>query len=62
MYIITLHPTVWRAGFREGVKMALDRGAPTYPRRIFKWTLEESHRLWIWLMIGSMLRMVIGQY
>ena len=43
----------WRAGFREGVKMALDQGV--------KPTLEEFqanhwknlHRLYIWLMIGA---------
>ena len=40
----------WRAGFREGVKMALDRGVKS-PGRISR-TLEES-RLWIWLMVGA---------
>ncbi len=43
----------WRAGFREGVKMALERGVrPTYEE--FKnnhW--KNLHRLYIWLMIGS---------
>jgi len=43
----------WRAGFREGVKMALDQGIrPTYDG--FKdnhW--KNLHRLYIWLMLGA---------
>lgn len=43
----------WRAGFREGVKMALDRGVrPSY--NDFKnnhW--KNLQRLYIWLMVGS---------
>ena len=43
----------WRAGFREGVKMSLERGVrPTYQE--FKnnhW--KNLHRLYIWLMIGD---------
>jgi len=43
----------WRAGFREGVKMALDQGVrPDYEG--FKrnhW--KNLHRLYIWLMIGA---------
>ena len=43
----------WRAGFREGVKMALDRGMkPSYEN--FKrnhW--KNLHRLYVWLMVGA---------
>ena len=43
----------WRAGFREGVKMALDQGIrPTL--EAFKnnhW--KNLHRLFIWLMVGA---------
>ena len=43
----------WRAGFREGVKMALDQGVrPDYEG--FKrnhW--KNLHRLYIWLMVGA---------
>ena len=43
----------WRAGFREGVKMALDQGVrPNYEG--FKrnhW--KNLHRLYIWLMVGA---------
>ena len=43
----------WRAGFREGVKMALDQGVrPDYEG--FKrnhW--KNLHRLYIWLMVGD---------
>jgi hypothetical protein len=43
----------WRAGFREGVKMALDRGIkPTY-EEFLKGHWKNLHRLWIWLMVGS---------
>jgi hypothetical protein len=43
----------WRAGFREGVKLALDRGV-----RVDKDDLLNSHQknlnmLYVWLMIGS---------
>lgn len=43
----------WRAGFREGVKMALDGGIkPTVD--VFKnnhW--KNLHRLYVWLMVGT---------
>ena len=52
-----------RAGFREGVKMALDRGVKPNKRRIFKRPLENLHRLWIWLMVGAPRpRTETGQY
>lgn len=43
----------WRAGFREGVKMALDRGVkPTLEGfKINHW--KNLHRLYIWLMVGA---------
>ena len=43
----------WRAGFREGVKMSLDRGIrPTIDNfRNNHW--KNMHRLYIWTMIGS---------
>ena len=49
----------WRAGFREGVKMALDRGVKPNKRRIFK-RPENLHRLWIWLMRCPRLRTETG--
>jgi hypothetical protein len=44
----------WRAGFREGVKMALDRGVKPNTVEDFKrghW--KNLHRLYIWLSVGS---------
>ena len=44
----------WRAGFREGVKMALDRGnkvADADALRKSHW--KNLHRLYIWTMIGA---------
>ena len=44
----------WRAGFREGVKMALDRGtkvADAEALRKSHW--KNLHRLYIWTMIGA---------
>jgi hypothetical protein len=43
----------WRAGFREGVKMALDRGAKPTKEQLLKGHWKNLHRLWIWLMIGA---------
>ena len=43
----------WRAGFREGVKMSLDRGAKPSVEDFLKGHWKNLHRLWIWLMIGS---------
>ena len=51
----------WRAGFREGVKMALDRGIKsvlmTSQKGIGKIYIDR-----IWLMVGSMLTTACGQY
>tara|TARA_B100000900_G_scaffold391409_1_gene386011 strand:+ start:4189 stop:5106 length:918 start_codon:yes stop_codon:yes gene_type:complete len=43
----------WRAGFREGVKMALDRGVKPTKQQFLNGHWKNLHRLWIWLMIGS---------
>jgi hypothetical protein len=43
----------WRAGFREGVKMALDRGVKTSKEDFLNGHWKNLHRLWIWLMVGS---------
>jgi hypothetical protein len=44
----------WRAGFREGVKMALDRGVkPTSVDKFRNGHWKNLHRLWIWLMVGQ---------
>ena len=43
----------WRAGFREGVKMALDRGVKPTKEEFLNGHWKNLHRLWIWLMIGS---------
>ena len=44
----------WRAGFRQGVKMALDQGVkPTSVEKFLNGHWKNLHRLWIWLMIGA---------
>ncbi|MBR19704.1 MAG: hypothetical protein CMA64_06115 [Euryarchaeota archaeon] len=43
----------WRAGFREGVKMALDRGIKPSKEEFLNGHWKNLHRLWIWLMIGA---------
>jgi len=43
----------WRAGFREGVKMALDRGVKPGKDAFLQGHWKNLHRLWIWLMVGS---------
>ena len=43
----------WRAGFREGVKMALDRGVKPSKQDFLNGHWKNLHRLWIWLMVGS---------
>jgi len=43
----------WRAGFREGVKMALDQGSKPTKDEFLKGHWKNLHRLWIWLMVGS---------
>ena len=40
----------WRAGFREGVKMSLDRGALVDDLNSLWW--QNKHRLYIWQMVG----------
>jgi len=41
----------WRAGFREGVKMSLDRGSKTSNIKEVWW--QNYHRLLIWCNVGS---------
>jgi hypothetical protein len=43
----------WRAGFREGVKMALDRGMRVSVKDFHKNHWKNLHRLYIWLMVGA---------
>ena len=43
----------WRAGFREGVKMALDRGLKPTLEQFQNNHWKNLHRLYIWLMIGA---------
>jgi len=43
----------WRAGFREGVKMALDRGVKPSIEAFKKNHWKNLHRLYIWLMVGA---------
>ena len=43
----------WRAGFREGVKMALDRGIRVGIEEFYKNHWKNLHRLYIWLMVGA---------
>jgi hypothetical protein len=43
----------WRAGFREGVKMALDRGMRVDKENFKRNHWKNLHRLYVWLMIGA---------
>jgi len=43
----------WRAGFREGCKMALDRGVRVSLEDFKKNHWKNLHRLYIWLMVGA---------
>ena len=44
----------WRAGFREGVKMALDRGVkPKDSSYLLTGHWKNLHRLWVWQMVGA---------
>jgi hypothetical protein len=43
----------WRAGFREGVKMALDRGLRVSVEDFHKNHWKNLHRLYVWLMVGA---------
>ena len=43
----------WRAGFREGVKMALNRGEKPSPEEFLNGHWKNLHRLWVWLMVGA---------
>ena len=41
----------WRAGFREGVKMSLNRGAPVKNLKEIWW--QNYHRLLVWMNVGA---------
>jgi len=43
----------WRAGFREGVKMALDQGVKPDTSKLYDGYWQNLHRLYIWQMIGA---------
>ena len=43
----------WRAGFREGVKMTLDRGIKPSKQDFFNNHWKNMHRLYVWLMVGA---------
>ena len=43
----------WRAGFREGCKMALDQGLRVTTEDFYKNHWKNLHRLYIWLMVGA---------
>ena len=43
----------WRAGFREGVKMALDQGVKPTLKKFKQNHWKNLHRLYIWLMVGT---------
>jgi len=43
----------WRAGFREGVKMALDRGLRVNKQEFKSLHWKNLQRLYVWLMIGA---------
>jgi hypothetical protein len=44
----------WRAGFREGVKMALDQGEkPKTVKEFLNLHWKNLHRLWIWMTVGA---------
>lgn len=44
----------WRAGFREGVKMCLDRGErPEQTQDFFKNDWRNLHRAYIWMTVGA---------
>ena len=43
----------WRAGFREGVKMALDRGMRVNKEEFAKLHWKNLHRLYVWLTVGT---------
>jgi len=43
----------WRAGFREGVKMALDRGIKPTKEQFLSGHWKNLHMLYVWTMIGA---------
>jgi hypothetical protein len=43
----------WRAGFREGVKMALDRGIRPTKETLLSGHWKNLHMLYVWTMVGA---------
>ena len=43
----------WRAGFREGVKLALDRGERIVDEFFTRNHYKNLHMLYVWLMVGA---------
>jgi len=43
----------WRAGFREGVKMALDRGIRPTKQTLLSGHWKNLHMLYVWTMVGA---------
>jgi hypothetical protein len=43
----------WRAGFREGVKMSLNKGLKVPNEKIKNLHWKNLHRLYVWSMVGS---------
>lgn len=43
----------WRAGFREGVKLALDRGVRLNGKELLESHWKNLHMLYVWCMVGS---------
>ena len=43
----------WRAGFREGVKMALDRGIKPSKQDFLNGHWKNLHMLYVWTMVGA---------
>lgn len=53
IYNNTTPHQAWRAGFREGVKMALDQGCKVSVDDFYTNHWKNLHRLYIWLMVGA---------
>ncbi len=46
----------WRAGFREGVKLALHQGAKLSKEQLLHETIDNLQRLCMWMMVGNDVR------
>jgi hypothetical protein len=56
VYNNTTPQQAWRAGFREGVKLALDRGIKIQGKDILQSHWKNLHMLYVWCMIGADVR------